>query len=78
MPVGWDLSTVPVIGLNATAVALNQVNIPLDFLEFMSRASLGATTKLRTDLASLHIPISSGDWITVLTQSSNCTTPWNC
>ncbi|MBN8595426.1 MAG: tetratricopeptide repeat protein [Anaerolineae bacterium] len=37
--------------LNGTEVALKQVNIPLEFLEFMSRASLGATTGLWTALA---------------------------
>lgn len=37
--------------LNATEVALKQVNIPLEFLEFMSRATLGATTGLWTALA---------------------------
>ncbi|MBN8591991.1 MAG: tetratricopeptide repeat protein [Anaerolineae bacterium] len=37
--------------LNGTEVALKQVNIPLEFLEFMSRASLGATNGLWTALA---------------------------
>jgi tetratricopeptide (TPR) repeat protein len=37
--------------LNATFVALKQVNIPLEFLEFMSRATLGTTTGLWTALA---------------------------
>ncbi|MBN8593403.1 MAG: protein kinase [Anaerolineae bacterium] len=37
--------------LNGTEVALKQVNIPLEFLEFMSRASLGATTGLWMALA---------------------------
>jgi len=37
--------------LNGTEVALKQVNIPLEFLEFMSRSTLGATTGLWTALA---------------------------
>jgi len=76
--------------LNATEVALKQVNIPLEFLEFMSRATLGATTGLWTalaeefkTLASLRHPhiisvLSSVCWTTVLMPSANRTTSWNC
>ncbi|MDX2137518.1 MAG: tetratricopeptide repeat protein [Chloroflexota bacterium] len=45
--------------LNGTEVALKQVNIPLEFLEFMSRATLGATTGLWTALAEEFKTLSS-------------------